>query len=199
MNVDLWRNRISSRSDLVARITHLTRANTDDEAFELLWKILSEKTLKGSDNKGFVVGNKRAVCFQEVPLYSIVENLLFEDSLTGRKRYSWFGLRFNKILMYRSGARPVVYGKTEEIKQKIQETDYWRIVDLDLEDENVVDWSHEREWRILGDYSFEYDDIEVIVKDDKYYRKFVEKCLEENRMDIMKGIHGIVPLNTVIS
>ena len=40
MNAEFWRDRISSRSDLAARITHLTRGDTDDEAFEILWKIL---------------------------------------------------------------------------------------------------------------------------------------------------------------
>ena len=77
MNAEFWRERISKRSDLVARITHLTKGKTDDEAFERLWTILKEKTIKGSGNEGYVVGSKKAVCFQEVPLYSIAENLFF--------------------------------------------------------------------------------------------------------------------------
>lgn len=199
MNADFWRDRISNRSDLVARITHLTRGNTDDEAFERLWNILLEKTIKGSGNEGFIVGDKRAVCFQEVPLYSIAENLIFEDELGGKNRYSHFGLRFNKIRMYRLGARPVIYGKTEELKSKLPKDEYWRIVNLDLDSESVVDWSHEREWRLVSDYQFKYSDTEVIVKDDHYYKKFVNKCIQENRLDILKNINGIIPLNTVIS
>lgn len=72
MNSEFWRERISNRSDLVARITHLTRGNTDDEAFERLWKILLDKTINGSGNEGYIVGSGSAVCFQEIPLYSIL-------------------------------------------------------------------------------------------------------------------------------
>ena len=199
MDVSLWRDRISSRTDLVARITHLTRGNSDEEAFDLLWEIIKEKRLKGSGKSGFIVGDKKAVCFQEVPLYSIVENLLFEETLKDRNRYSWFGLRFNKGKMYKRGARPVIYGKTEELKKILPQNEYWRIVDLDLDANNVVDWSHEREWRVCGDFQFEYDDIEVIVRDDYFYQLFVNKCIDEDRMDILKGVHGVIPLNTVIS
>jgi len=199
MNLDLWRNRISNRTDLVARITHLTKGSSNEEAFEKLWKILIDKMLIGSGKRGYIVGTEKAVCFQEVPLYSIVENLLFEDTLDDKTRYSWFGLRFNKIQMYRNGARPVLYGKTEELKTVLNPKDYWRIVDLDLEKTDVVDWSHEREWRILGDFQFEYNDIEVIVRDDYYYQKFVNRCIKEERMDILCTVHGVIPLNTVIS
>ncbi len=200
MDVNLWRSRIDNRADLVARITHLTKAETDEEAFELLWTILTEKTLKAGN--GFVVAGNKVVCFQEIPLYSIVENLMFEDTLGGKKRYSWFGLRFNKIKMYDRGVRPVLYGNTNELKEILPQKEYWRIVDLNIHMDdlkNVVDWSHEREWRNLGDFQFEYDDIEVVVRNDTYYRNFVNRCIEKNRMDILKDIHGIVPLNSVIA
>lgn len=199
MNVELWRNRISNRTDLVARVTHLTKGSSDEEAFEKLWKIIAEKKLIGSGNRGYVVGNEKAVCFQEVPLYSIVENLLFEDSLNDKTRYSWFGIRFNKLTMYKRGARPVIYGKTEELKQMLPPKEHWRVVDLDLESESVTDWSHEREWRIKGDFEFNYEDIEIIVRNDLYYRKFIDRCIENNKIDIIRNVHGIIPINTVIS
>ena len=84
MDEELWRDRISNRSDLVARITHLTRGKTDDEAFERLWKILLEQTIRGSGNEGFIVGNRKAVCFQEIPLYSIAETLFLMRSKVER-------------------------------------------------------------------------------------------------------------------
>ncbi len=43
MDINLMYNRIAKRADLVKRLTHLTRGNTDDEAFDVLWKILNEK------------------------------------------------------------------------------------------------------------------------------------------------------------
>ena len=111
---------------LMTRITRIVEfdigiGDTDDDAFETLWKILQEKTLKASGNEGFIVGDKKAVCFQEVPLYAIAENLIFEDALEGKNRYSHFGLRFNKIRMFKLGARPVIYGKTEELKRMLED------------------------------------------------------------------------------
>ena len=199
MDSNTWRNRISNRTDLVARLTHLTRGQNDEEAFEVLWRILTEKKLIGSGNDGYIVGSSKAVCFQEVPLYSIVENLLYEETLNGKIRYSWFGLRFNKVWMHRQGARPVIYGKTQELKRILPASEHWRIVNMDFETENPVDWSHEREWRICGDYFFEYGDIEILVKNDEYYKKFVEKCISQGKTDLLRDVHGIIPLNTVIS
>ena len=200
MDYKVMRDRISRRDDLVARLTHLTKGNTDDEAFDVLWKILAEKKLNGSDNSGYVIGDTKAVCFQEVPLYSIAQSLLYEDDKSDIIRYSWFGLRFNKNTLFRRGARPVIYGKTEELKKMLSPENYWRIVRLDLDSsKNCIDWTHEREWRIKNDCPFEYDDIEVIVKNDIYYRKFIDRCINEKRMKLLTEIHGVVPLNTVIS
>jgi len=63
-----WRNRIIYRSDMVARVTHLTLGTSDDEAFEKLWKILKDRKLLASGNSGYIVRDTKAVCFQEVPL-----------------------------------------------------------------------------------------------------------------------------------
>jgi len=194
-----WRNRITNRTDMAARITHLTKGSNDEKAFDSLWKILVEKRLIGSGKGGFVVGTERAVCFQEVPLAGIAENLAYEDEMSDRLRYSWFGLRFNKIRMYEAGARPVIYGKTEDLKAILSSIEFWRIVNLNLDRTSIIDWSHEREWRIKGDYLFEYDDIEILVKDDHYYRKLIEKCIDEERTDIILQSHGIVSLNSILS
>ena len=41
----MWRKRITNRTDMVARITHLTKGNSDEVAFDILWKIFMEKKL----------------------------------------------------------------------------------------------------------------------------------------------------------
>ena len=101
--------------------------------------------------------------------------------------------------MFKLGARPVIYGKTEELKRMLPKDEYWRIVNQDLGSENVVDWSHEREWRHVSDYHFEYSDTEILVKDNCYYFKLIDRCIKENRLDILKSVNGIIPLNSVIS
>lgn len=51
---------------MAARITHLTRGNDAEDAFKNLWKILVDKKLNGSGNSGFINGERKAVCLQEL-------------------------------------------------------------------------------------------------------------------------------------
>ena len=195
-----WRKRISSRNDMAARITHLTRGNNSDEAFENLWKILIDKKLNGSGNSGFINGNRKAVCLQELPLIAIAENLMYEKTLNDKVRYSPFGVRFHKGFVYKNGGRPVIYEDKEIMKSFLPDSEYWRIVDLNLSNtKSYVDWTHEREWRVPDELSFDYNNIEVIVKSGKYYRELVERCIEIGRTDILTGIHGIITLDSVYS
>lgn len=204
MDIGSWRKRITDRNDMVARVTHLTRGKDSEEAFENLWNILISRTINGSTTEsGFIVGNKKAVCLQELPLTAISENLLYEELLRekdGKVRYSPFGLRFNKRDVFINNGRPVIYGDTELLKTQLPNNEHWRIVKLNLCDlENIVDWSHEREWRIPGDFEFEYDRTEVIVESEEYYKKFVNRCLSEERNDILCNINGIITLNSIYS
>lgn len=63
-------------------LTHLTRPPGDGRtSIEIILKILSEQTIIGSStDSGFIVGSNRAVCFQELPLYSLVENVYHEET-----------------------------------------------------------------------------------------------------------------------
>lgn len=203
MNFSEWRSRYKSRNDISSRLTHLTKGNTSEEAFITLLKILEERTLIGSTtDTGFIIGNKVAVCLQEAPLNAIAENLLYEKKLREetncKVRYSAFGLRFNKAWIYKKGGRPVIYEQKEIIKSILPADEYWRIVNYDLTDkQNMIDWTHEREWRVPGNIEFEYKDIEVLVASNMYYKKFVEYCIENQKLDMLKEINGIVVMNTI--
>ena len=197
MKQNEWREKISNRSDLVARLSHLTgrKASNDDGAFEVLWKILTEKRLIASGAEGFINGDIKAVCFQEVPLQAMAENVL-----RGNTHYFGFGLRVNRGFFYRRGGRPVFYGEVDHLKKILPATEYWRIVSMNLNDpDRIIDWTHEREWRHPGDFEFDWSEIEVIVKDHIYFEKFINRCFEKNQTDILKGIHGIISLDSVIS
>jgi hypothetical protein len=198
MDSKSWLNRMKSRNDMSSRLIHLTRGKNDDEAFENLWKILIDKKIKGSGSGGYVIGATKAVCLQELPLTAIVENLLYEDSLNDKIRYSPFGIRLSKPFVYKKGGRPVIYENSTLMKNYLPESEYWRIVNLNLTDkESCMDWTHEREWRVPDKLRFSYGCIEVIVKNGKYYRKLVERCISEDRMDILTEIRGIVTLNSI--
>lgn len=179
MKEEQWRDRLTYRSDLVARVTHLTGRNMDDEgAFQTLWKILTEKKLIGSGNDGFIIGDKQAVCFQEVPLMAMAENLWFGERLGTPPKYRAFGLRVNRGSLYLKGGRPVLYGERDRLMHQIPPDEHWRIVSMDLnKPKEIVDWTHEREWRYPGDFSFEWSDIEILLKD-QLVRSATHKALE---------------------
>jgi hypothetical protein len=156
--------------------------------------------LDGSGNSGFISGKRKAVCFQELPLSAIAENLMYEKRLNDKIRYSPFGVRFHKGFIYKKGGRPVIYEDKEIMKSLLPNSEYWRIVDLNLSNSNsYVDWTHEREWRVPDELVFDYGNIEIIVKNGEYYRLFVERCIKEERTDILTGIHGIITLDSVYS
>ncbi len=203
MNSTEWRKRIKHRNDISSRITHLTKGVDNDDAFQNLLKILIDKKIKGSTtSSGFIIGSTPAVCLQEAPLNAIAENLLYEEKLindnNSKIRYFAFGLRFNKILVYKKGGRPVIYEESKLMKKMLKPEEHWRIVDFELADKNsVTDWSHEREWRVPNELTFEYKYLEIILPSAEYYKEFINYCIDNNRTDILTGINGIITLNSI--
>jgi len=198
-----WRRRFKYRIDLSSKVTHLTKGNNCEEAFSNLINILEEKKIYGSTtNKGFICGSKSAVCLQEAPLTAIAENLQYEEMMrqkNGSKiRYLGFGVRFLKHFIYKQGGRPVIYDNTDLAKQYLPESEYWRIVKLDLSNRNnLIDWTHEREWRVPKFLEFKYSDCEVVLPTPKYYRKFIEYCLDSDNTEVLCKIRGIINISSV--
>ena len=211
MNNTEWGKRISHRTDISMGLVHLTKGNGELGPLAVLMNILEEKTLIGSTNKtvnghprGFICGNSPVVCFQDVPLYSLSENILLEQQLHTQSpespiRYSAFGLRFDKRYIFRNGGRPVIYENTSTAKTFLPEEEYWRIVKLDLEnDNNIIDWTHEREWRIKGDFHFELSEVEILLSDQSSLKKFYKYCKEKNMENLLNEVKGIVVLKSLI-
>ncbi|EEX92114.1 hypothetical protein VIA_002758 [Vibrio orientalis CIP 102891 = ATCC 33934] len=147
--IEDWRNRYSERSDLSTGLVHLTRATDNASVAALMFKILTEQSLKGSSTEqGFIVGKDTAVCFQDAPLSSVCQNTWFEQKLrasghTKKTRYHPCGFMFPKQKVYTSGGRPVIYDKTAEAKKYLPKSEWWRIVNFDLSNPNfIIDWTH---------------------------------------------------------
>ncbi len=201
MNEDAWVKHILRRNDLALRITHLTRRTKNLSALEVLYKILDEKCIKASGYEGYIRRGKMAVCFQELPLHSLAETALLELEAYGSHpltdqsasnivmpRYEAYGLRFNRGTMYARGARPVIYGTNEELDQ-IPDGQQFRCVQMKLESTlNIIDWSHEREWRYPGNFTFEYSDVEVILANKESYKEFVKHYRGNPLLDEINGI-----------
>lgn len=204
MNKNEWKKRIAERNDMTTYLAHLTKPLDDEiEVYEVLLKILKDRKLEGSGEKGFIVGNTKAVCLQESPLYSLTQNIYYEQKLRKSEkvkkiRYLGFGLLFEKSFVFRNNGRPVIYDKTQEAKAYLPSSQWWRIVNLDLSnDDIIIDWTHEREWRVPNELKFQLKDVSVLVPNKKAYKKMIKICKEEN-IDLINEVRGIINLQDLL-
>lgn len=201
-----WVTRRAHRSDLSTRLVHFIRstetASTSFNAVSVLLEILAARKLKGSDSSsGYITGSRTAVCFQDVPLSAAAQNIYLDRQLSkenpGMRVHVGFGLMFEKPYIFKHGGRPVIYEYNFTAKKILPEEEYWRIVSLNLSnDELFVDWTHEREWRIPDDFSFDLMEATVVLADSQGYKDFMRRCLAGHQ-DILNEIAGIVNLNAV--
>jgi hypothetical protein len=201
-------SRIGSRSDLTNMVSHLTKPVCDtkglDEhkinelATENLIKILEDRVIHGSTTeKGFIVGKTPAVCFQDVPIYGLIQNVEYErkrreNNCNERYRYCGVGLGFYKPYIFVNGGRPVIYEKTEIAKKMLPQDEHWRIVnfDISLDNVNLIDWTHEREWRLPNKLNFDLEFVHVLLYNNICWNFFINNCSSE----ILKKINGVTLL-----
>lgn len=214
-NFKKWQERIANRTDMTGMVTHLTKPTEEDlkkidvltesevnlKAVDNLIKILIDKKINGSTSKGFINGDTPAVCFQEVPMYSLVQNVKYEqlqrkEDKSKKIRYCGVGLAFGKFYVFTKGGRPVIYDDTETMKTILPKEHHWRIVKMKLimDNPNIIDWSHEREWRCPESFSFELRITHIILYDNKCYKYFCENCPKS----ILDEIYGITILKSIL-
>lgn len=112
---------------------------------------------------------RKAVCFTECPWSSLLDHA---------RRYSSYGIGFNKPLIFAAGGSPVYYVRPDhwelqEWNENVQAfvTPFWpQYRPRDLRENRYlngqdVDYSHEREWRVPHDFTFEYRQIEFVIVD----------------------------------
>lgn len=206
-----WQERISSRQDITGMLTHLTKPVTYNNemsekeinlgAVEILVKILSEGVIKGSEtSKGFIIGNRRAVCFQDAPFNGIIQNVQHEVHRRNKGddskiRYCGVGLAFSKFYVFERGGRPVIYEETNVAKQFLAEEEHWRIVNCRLRTKlPIIDWTHEREWSCPDKLDIVLPMAHVVLYDKDTYDYFLEKC----PLEISNKIHGITILKSIL-
>lgn len=96
------------------------------------------------------------------------------------------------------GVRPVIYEQTSIAKSFLPETEYWRIVNFNLNnEESIIDWTHEREWRCPNEFTFDISEVTLLLTKEELYKEFMEKCEEEN-LDFHKKIKGIVVMRELL-
>lgn len=200
--------RLYGRSDLTPNLVHLTKPSKGDiecifnkyggfneqaykelnlKAVDTLIKILKVGTINGSTTEsGFIIGDRTAACFQELPLEAIKQNIEIEQermkySTKPKVRYCGVGVSFDRFYVYEQEGRPVIYEEKETAKKFLNDNkdEYWRIVNFKLErkepyvedlfsktkpiktkdlETTIIDWTHEREWRVPESFVFDLVD-----------------------------------------
>ena len=134
------------RVDITNTLVHFVSAETNAEALETLWRIIQERRLRGSNR--LIKGGYRCVCFTETPV-ELVTGTLMEAERTGH-RYKPFGIAVTKPWLFELGGRPVIYGPAEQFDE-LPEPMRWRHMRYEPSGTEVVDFTWEREWRLLAD------------------------------------------------
>ncbi|WP_144466397.1 DUF2971 domain-containing protein [Bacillus sp. FDAARGOS_235] len=202
-----WSKRIQYRTDLSGFVYHFTKPIVNDKgerelsAIKRLLKIIKERTLLGSSTKsGFITGNRKAICFQDAPIQGITQNIIHEqeyrEELGAKTRYVGVGLAFEKLYIFDNGGRPVFYEQKDIAKQILPKEDWWRIVDFNLSNrERIIDWTHEREWRLPEDeFKFDLSEAIIILPNDSLYKYLMNHLDQED----LRSIRGIISLTPVL-
>ena len=208
MNTKEWKSRLAERIDLTTKLIHLTKGPEDlgdkGNVISILLKILENKMLIGSTtDSGFICGDERAVCFQDTPIYSLTQNAYYEQKqrYSGKDtkvRYLGWGIVFQKSNVFSKGGRPVIYDIKAEAKKYLPNTEWWRIVNLDLNNaEALIDWTHEREWRIKGDFEFELSDVTILVPCEEALKYFLRSYKEKFNTEAFNDLKGVVSLGDI--
>lgn len=129
-------------------LTHFTRASKTASALDNLLAIIEQGAVRGA--RRMIRGGRPVVSLFDAPFVELRELL----DRSNRRRYEPFGLAINKSYAFKSGARPVIYLPWREAKELLPPAELWRVVTIEIGMEMnrtpVVDWTHEREWRVAG-------------------------------------------------
>lgn len=202
-----WKRRIAERTDLSTQVVHLTREQTtgaEKGATEVLFDIMDQQRIVASPvHQAFIVGKIPAVCFQDAPLGAICQNVFYEQKYKeqnekAKVRYRAMGISFAKDYAYGKGARPVVYDQTQAAKEYLPSDQWWRIVNFDLSDEkNIIDWTHEREWRARGDFMFDRGEATLLFVNAGSYKAFQSLCKKKGK-SYLEEVRGVVVMETLL-
>ncbi len=135
-------------------------------AYDRLVSILESKKILSSR---LPWNNREAVCLTECPWGSLLDHA---------QRYSPYGVGFNKPFIFAAGGGSAYYVRADHYKEQDWDenvhtfvTPFWpRYRPAKLRNNGVlndknVDYSHEREWRVPHDLTFEYSHVEFVALD----------------------------------
>jgi len=126
-------------------LAHFTRASGKSSALDNLLWILDDRRIRGSSR--MMPTGVRGVCLFDAPPQELAHLLTPQN----RRRYEPFGVAIDKRYAFSMGARPVIYMPAAEAATILDADEMWRVVSIDMNRNPPIDWTFEREWRVLGD------------------------------------------------
>jgi len=188
---------LSRKRDFSPLLVHLTREDEISSAKDVLDKILDEKTLRAYNHffmyspnlksQNDSLKNKfKVVCFTETPIDQI--DILL-NKVTGKNfKPDHYGLVFKKEYIRQKDGNPVFY-VTKKIARPLWDSLYkphvegekqapekiCKLLALVTVCEEGNDFHWEREWRIVGDLTFELTDIYCGLCPEEYISYFENK------------------------
>jgi hypothetical protein len=185
------------RPDFTNTLIHFTKTRIEFDydqnkpkppvpAFNVLKEILATGILRGG--QGFVKGDRRVVCFSEIPLSAM--HYFAKPPGEAGARYYFYGVAVSKKTVFEASGRPVIYLPDKEAEW-IPAEERWRHVRFE---HGAVDWTHEREWRLPGDLDLrKVPGLYVIV-----WSAAEAKELETFKTPVRGQIRGILPMEHLI-
>jgi len=149
----------------------------DSNAYSVLKQILFDGYIKSGwsfrEGRPTIYGPRSAVCFTEMPLYALLKYASKRNNPASVEAY---GIALRKQELFKAGGRPVIYGLSGRHKEASRDdscfgkgfrclasscgislNEQYRYVAMNLDENNWIDWTHEREWRwaaTKGNYEF---------------------------------------------
>lgn len=174
-------------------------------ALERLVNILKNKTINATTMNWT---NQLAVCFTECPWGSLLQHA---------KNYSCYGIGFTKKKIFADGGNPVIYANPAMFASQRWANEVYPFVTPlvpQYASKNVkntppfrgkpVDYSHEREWRVAKDFSFQFQNVRFVILDkvtdlQKIPRNIIEEIGVEKFlfMDTYKKIEELWPTHLI--
>jgi hypothetical protein len=165
--------------DLADHVIHFTgrkgrRTNVDERIEQLsaqarLLYILLDRKVRGFETFG---STAPVVCLTESTRAAVT-------ALIGADRYEPCGIGFSKQFAFERKGGPALYVRGDEwpsvgalphpLRSRVVR--FWPGADLDTEESllphlsGTSEWLHEREWRVPGDLSFQWGDVEFLIVD----------------------------------
>jgi|GEM_PF-2549025 len=158
---------MNKRKDLSNYLIHFTKGKDHSDiegAFNNLKSILTSQIIMSSAES--LRGTDACVCFTEAPIDCIKESgriVCYNEE----EKYSNFGIMVSKIDIYNRGGRPAVYTDPDHFdllpeNMKFRFVRFEPLKELRTGD-GVIDFTWEREWRMLGDLDLRTLNHKIIV------------------------------------